>query len=77
MKNILNNWSFIRILRMGIGFAIIMQAIYAKDMFLGIAGALFSVMALLNIGNCGAQGCSTHIQKPNTHSEEITYEEVR
>lgn len=77
MKDVLlNNWSIVRFLRLGIGLAIIVQAIIAKDMLFGFAGLLFTGMALFNAACCGVGACATPNQQKKSDSKEISYEEV-
>ena len=76
MNTILKNWSFFRFLRLALGIMILLQGIASKDVFMGIAGAIFSTMALFNAGCCGTNNCSSPKPKSNDSSKEITYEEV-
>lgn len=78
MKDVLlNNWNIVRFLRLGIGLAIIVQAIIAKDMLFGFAGLLFTGMALFNAACCGVVGaCATPTPSKKSDSKEISYEEV-
>ena len=77
MKEVLlNNWSFMRSVRLLAGIAIIIQAIANKDAVFGVAGILFTIMALFNTGCCGASGCYMPVQKTTKTTEEISYEEV-
>lgn len=81
MKDVVfNNWSIIRFLRLGIGLAIIVQAIIASDILFGLAGLLFTGMAVFNAGCCGSSACAPPPPAKNTSSvskdKEITYEEV-
>lgn len=73
---IMSNWNWMRVIRLLAGIAIIIQAIANKDTVFGVAGVLFTIMALFNTGCCGVGGCSTPIQKSNKSIEDITYEEV-
>ncbi|WP_439506411.1 hypothetical protein [Sediminibacterium sp.] len=75
-KVLLNHWSFMRIVRLLAGIAIIIQSVANKDTVFGIAGLLFTIMALFNTGCCGVNGCATPIQKTTKTTEEISYEEV-
>ena len=76
MKQIVfNNWTFIRLLRLVMGIVIVVQAVIAKDILFGIAGLLFTGLAVFNLGCCGTGGCYTPINKSNT-IKEISYEEV-
>ena len=77
MKNkIFSNWNFMRVLRLGMGIAILVQAILAKEVLFVIAGLLFSGMAVLNIGCCGTGGCGVPTKKTLETTKDITYEEV-
>jgi len=77
MKDIIfKNWNVIRFLRLGIGLAIVVQAIMASDMMIAFAGLLFTGMAVFNAGCCGTSGCSTPVRKENS-SKDISYEEVK
>lgn len=73
---IMSNWSWMRIIRLLAGIAIIIQAIVNKDIVFGVAGILFTSMAIFNTGCCGVGGCNTPIQISNKSIDEITYEEV-
>lgn len=73
---IFKNWNIIRVLRLGIGIAIVVQAIMASDIMIALAGLLFTGMALFNAGCCATSGCATPVNKENT-SKDISYEEVK
>lgn len=73
---ILYNWTFIRALRLLLGLAVIVQAVVLKDTLLGVAGLLFSSMAIFNRGCCGQAGCATPARPSSKSTTEITYEEV-
>lgn len=76
MKDLIfNNWNVIRFLRLGIGIAIIVQAVVAADVLFGLAGLLFTGMAVFNASCCGSGACATPVKK-NTGSKDISYEEV-
>lgn len=78
-RMILYNWNLFRALRLILGVAIIVQAAMARDMLFAIAGLLFTVMALFNVGCCGTGTCYP-AQKNDTTTitpvKDITYEEV-
>jgi hypothetical protein len=76
MKNYLSDWNFIRVLRIALGVFIIVQGIGAKDGLFIAAGALFSLMPLLNIGCGGLSGCNRPVPKSNKKIEDTTYEEI-
>lgn len=76
-QTILTNWTFLRFLRLILGMAVIVQAIILKDTLLGVAGLLFSSMAVFNAGCCGSAGCAAPPAKKSTKTiNETTYEEV-
>lgn len=73
---IFNNWNVIRFLRLIMGIAILIQGFMAKDVLFGIAGLLFTGMALFNLGCCTTGNCAAPPAKGNQQSKEIHYEEV-
>jgi len=73
---ILNNWNIIRFLRLGIGLAIIVQAIVATDILFGLAGFLFTGMAIFNASCCGSGACVTTPPINKTGSKDVSYEEI-
>ncbi len=74
--SIFKNWTFIRLLRLVIGVAIIAQAISNNDFVFGFAGLLFSGMAIFNIGCCGTGSCNIFRKEGTTATKDINYEEV-
>ena len=76
IQKIFSNWNFMRVLRLGIGITILIQAILAKEVLFGIAGLLFSSMAVLNIGCCSTTGCSVKTKRNSETPKEATYEKV-
>jgi len=78
--SLLNQWHFLRIFRLIIAIAIIIQAVFTKEWIIGIVGVLFAVMALFNVGCCGVNGCKTTQRKfinNNNHADEVFVEEVK
>ena len=75
MKHYLSNWNFMRLLRLALGVIILIQGINSNDWMFIIAGALFSLMPVLNIGCCGAGSCSIpsnrRVNKDAVQEEEI------
>ena len=76
MKQILSKWNFIRWLRLGLGLAITVQSIYAREMAMILMGVLFAGMAVFNIGCCAAGGCTIPVRKRSEPVKDIEYEEV-
>ena len=75
-QTILSNWTFIRFLRLGMGIAIMAQAIIAKDILFSFLGLIFTAMPVFNIGCCGTQERYVPADKNQDKAKEITYEEV-
>ncbi len=75
-KNLLQNWNFMRIIRLVIGGYALVEAIRSQDTLMGLLGFVLVGMAILNVG-CGAQGCGVPIQKSNQSEPEVlSYEEI-
>ena len=66
-----------RVLRLAMGIFIIVQGISTKEWLFVVAGVLFSLKPIMNIGCCGASGCNTPIRKNTGNVEDVSYEEVR
>ncbi len=75
MKAILHGWNFIRILRLGLGIAILVQGIVAKETMTMVLGVIFGGMAVANIGCCGTNGCAINGGSTNK-TQKIDYEEL-
>lgn len=78
MKNaLLNNWNFRRVFRLGIGLAILVQAVVARDAGIIVLGLAFTAMPLFNVGCCAGTACSAAPPRnAKSPADEITYEEV-
>lgn len=76
MKKITGNWNFMRVLRLVLGIAIIIQAVIAKDLFFGLAGVLFTSMPIFNIGCCSSGSCYVPQKKSSEVVKDISYEEI-
>ena len=75
MKVILQGWNFMRILRLGLGIAILVQGIVAKETMTMVLGVIFGGMALANIGCCSTNGCAINSRSTNK-AQKINYEEL-
>ena len=77
MKMIFPAWNFMRMLRLLLGTAVMVQGILARDTIAIILGVAFAGMAAANIGCCGARSCAaktdstTHNKKEDIHYEEV------
>lgn len=69
MKNYLKQWNFMRVLRLALGVLITVQGIIANEWLLAGAGAMFTLMPLLNVGCCGESGCSIPASNSNRKPE--------
>ena len=65
-----------RVLRLVMGIAIIVQAFVVKEIALGLAGLLFTGLAVFNAGCCGTSGCYSPSSKNVQPQKDIDHEEV-
>lgn len=75
MKEILNNWSIMRGLRLVIGVIALVQSIIQKDITLGIIAGFLLVTVIANVGCCGSNGCAVNFNNKKKEKE-ILYEEL-
>ena len=75
MRIILQGWNLMRILRLVLAIAILVQGMITKDAVSIILGLIVGGMAITNKGCCGSNGCevkSTGTNKTNRiHYEEL------
>ena len=75
---LLYNWHFMRLLLLGLGIFIAVQAIKTHDAFSGMIATFFLFQSLTNTGCCGPQGCSTSVSKNNSDKmEDVEFEEIK
>lgn len=78
-NNLFANWDLMRIVRLGLGLAVIYQGYEAKEWMFAMIGSFFAASALFNVGCCSTNTCSrpnnSRFDEPNT--KDVTYEEVR
>jgi hypothetical protein len=76
---LLSNWNFVRIVRLGLGIVILIQAFQMHSIMFGLLGTLFTWQALFNVGCCGAGGCGVSLKDTTKVSaeSETTYEEIK
>ena len=66
-----------RVLRLVIGIMVMIQAYQQGSWSLSIAGFFVMILAIANLGCCGAAGCSVNSYRRKDNSKnEITYEEL-
>ena len=77
MKVLLSGWNVMRVIRLALGILVIIQSISEKNYMLTVAGGLFAVLALINVGCCGSNGCAVNPRvNKNDLKMEAVYEEV-
>jgi hypothetical protein len=77
-ETLLTNWNFMRLLRLGLGIYIAIQAVETQSKISMIFAVFFLFQALTNTGCCGSNGCAVPLKKNDaTKTEEIEYEEVK
>jgi hypothetical protein len=76
LTNLLQNWNFMRIIRLVIGGYALIEAFKGQDTLMGLLGFVLVGMAVLNVG-CGTQGCGIPMQKSNLPvNDDVEYEEI-
>ncbi len=76
---LLKNWNIMRLLRLAIGIWALIAAFQSKEFLVALMGGALIVMAIMNVGCCGAGGCNTYSKTNKKTSEipkEVTYEEI-
>lgn len=77
-ETLLQNWNFIRFLRLGLGIYIAIQAVETLSIFSGIVAAFFIFQAITNAGCCGSNGCAVPTKKSNSDkTEEVIFKEIK
>ena len=71
----LKQWNGLRLLRLGIGIAAIVQGLYSPTPFLWVIGAVLVIQAIMNIG-CIGGACAVpqnkqQIKQVNKHEESL------
>jgi hypothetical protein len=77
-ETILQNWNFMRLLRLGLGIYIAVQAVETLSIFSGVVAAFFIFQAITNTGCCGSNGCAVPTKKNSSDkTEEVEFEEIK
>jgi hypothetical protein len=77
-ETILQNWNFMRLLRLGLGIYIAVQAVETLSIFSGVVAAFFIFQAITNTGCCGSNGCAVPTKKNSPDkTEEVEFEEIK
>lgn len=77
-ETLFQNWNFMRLLRLGLGIYIAVQAVETLSIFSGVVAVFFIFQAITNTGCCGSNGCAVPIKKSNPdQAEEVKFEEIK
>ena len=75
MKSLLIGWNVMRVVRLLIGLAALVQGIIQKEGLLLAAGGWILFGAIFNVGCCGPNGCAVPTSTKKTNKE-TDYEEL-
>jgi hypothetical protein len=77
-ETILQNWNFMRLLRLGLGIYIAIQAVETLSILSGVVASFFIFQAITNTGCCGSNGCAVPTKKRNpAKTEDVEFEEIK
>ncbi len=77
---ILQKWTFMRFLRLGMGVWLIVESITSHETAFMILGGLFTAQAVFNMGCMGGNcAVNTPLMRQNrfSNTEETTFEEIK
>ena len=80
MTALLENWNFMRFLRLGMGLWLVYSAFVDHQPLLGLLGGVFALQAIMNAGCCGSSGCAmpgARQHNGTTTKEPVHYEEIK
>lgn len=81
MKEYIKKWNFMRVLRLVLGVIIVIQGMQHGEWLFVVLGAMFSILALLNMSTCGVNNaCAPRSKKFNAEDysqDAIEYEEIK
>lgn len=69
MKGITKGWNVVRLIRLVLGVAILVQGMIANNITSILVGAILGGMTVANVGCCGANGCSVNTTHHNKSSK--------
>lgn len=77
-ETLFTDWNFMRILRLGLGIYISIQAVETQSMISAMFAVFLLFQAITHTGCCGSKGCAVPIKKNNSDkTEEVEYEEIK
>lgn len=74
---ILQNWTFMRFLRLGMGVWLIVESARTHETMFILLGGLFAVQAIFNMGCVGGNCAVPTRRRPFSRTEETTFEEIK
>ena len=77
--DLLKGWNWVRVFRLVVGTAALVQGILYHNNILWMMGGLLLVQAVFNMGCCGIGGCAVPAKSQSKNQESIKpieYEEV-
>lgn len=78
IQTLITGWNLMRLLRLGLGIIIAIQAVQSHDILLGFMSVFFLFQAVTNTGCCGQGGCAVPVnQSKNEKTEDVEFEEVK
>jgi hypothetical protein len=74
---ILNGWSFMRVIRLGLAAFVILESFRTYDVLFGVIGFVLLMQAVFNVACCGSSVCQTSLNNNEDNKTEVLYEEVK
>ncbi len=69
MKNIFNNWTIMRGIRLVLGIIVLVMAVTQKDVTLSVLAGVLLVTAIANVGCCGGSSCAVNYNSTKNKKE--------
>lgn len=69
-NNVLQNWSWMRVLRLAMGLFILIDGIMTRDALFLTLGIVFTLLPIINIGGCAPNGGCSNNDCPVDFSQE-------
>jgi hypothetical protein len=77
-QTLLTQWNLMRVIRLGAGIFLAVQAVQMHDTIAGFVSAILLFQAFTNTGCCGTSGCAVPTNSKNTDAaQQVEYEEVK
>lgn len=77
-QTLFTQWNLMRIIRLGAGLFLAVQAVQLHDVIAGFISAILLIQAFTNTGCCGVSGCAVPTTTKNSNpTQEVEYEEVK